>query len=473
METSIDDIGPQKVSDSFRDRHSNVTDKGKRKWIYALKPKGRLYQYRSCLSFFYLGLFFTLPFIKINNLPAIQLNFTEAKFILLGKIFWPDDFFIFAIAMIAFIVFVALFTVIYGRIFCGWMCPQTIFMEFVFRKIEWWIEGAPGQQKKLNENSWGKEWMFKKALKHFIYLFISLLIAHTFLSYILGVKEVLNLIQHPISENAGLFIGLLFFTGLFYFVFAFIRDIVCTTICPYGRLQSVLFDKDTMQVSYDYNRGEPRGKIKKGSGQQLGDCIDCKLCVSVCPTGIDIRNGVQMECVGCTACIDACNAVMHKISRPSGLIRLASENQISKKHPFRINGKIRFYSVLLLALVGLMSFLLLSRKSIDTSISRVKGQLYQEIGKDSLSNLFQAKIINKTLSDVQYELRVEGDIPGTIKMIDTKHHTLKAESLSNATFFIAVPVNKIKARSSRIRISVYGDGQKIQTISSTFLGPFI
>ncbi|MGE9312493.1 cytochrome c oxidase accessory protein CcoG [Niabella sp. CJ426] len=473
METSIDDIGPQKVSDSFRDRHSNVTDKGKRKWIYALKPKGKLYQYRNYLSFFYLGLFFALPFIKISGLPAIQLNFTEAKFILFGKIFWPDDFFIFAIAMIAFIVFIALFTVIYGRVFCGWICPQTVFMEFVFRKIEWWIEGPPGQQKKLNEGPWGKEKFIKKTLKHFIFLFISLLIAHTFLSYILGVKEVLNLIKHPISENAGLFAGLLFFTSLFYFVFAFVRDIVCTTICPYGRLQSVLFDKDTMQVSYDYNRGEPRGKIKKGMDQQLGDCIDCKLCVNVCPTGIDIRNGVQMECVGCTACLDACNAVMDKINRPLGLIRMASENQISQKQPFRINGRIRFYSALLLVLVGLMSFLLLSRKSIDTSISRVKGQLYQEIGKDSLSNLFQAKIINKTHNDVQYELRVEGDIPGTIKMIDTKHHTLKAESLSNATFFIVVPVNKIKARSSKIRISVYGDGEKIQTITSTFLGPFI
>src|SRR5690606_19933537 len=162
--------------------------------------------------------------------------------------------FIFAIGMIAFIVFIALFTVIYGRIFCGWICPQTVFMEFVFRKIEWWIEGPPNQQKKLNEGSLTKKKLFKKSLKHGIYLFISFLIAHTFLSYILGVKEVLRLIQHPVSENGGLFAGLLFFTGLFYFVFAFVRDIVCTTVCPYGRLQSVLFDKDTMQVSYDYNR---------------------------------------------------------------------------------------------------------------------------------------------------------------------------------------------------------------------------
>ncbi|GAB3432898.1 cytochrome c oxidase accessory protein CcoG [Niabella aquatica] len=475
MNSSVEDIGPQKVGNSFRDRHSNVNEKGKRNWIYALKPKGKLYRYRNYLSFIYLGLFFTLPFIKISGMPAVQLNFTEAKFILFGKIFWPDDFFIFAIAMIALIIFIALFTIIYGRVFCGWVCPQTVFMEFVFRKIEWWIEGTPAQQKKLNESQWNSNKIIKKGLKHFIFIAISLLIAHTFLSYILGAKKVLQLVQSPISENAGLFVGLLFFTGLFYFVFAFVRDIVCTTVCPYGRLQGVLFDKDTMQVSYDYNRGEPRGKVRKNAGQPavLGDCVDCRLCVHVCPTGIDIRNGVQMECVGCTACIDACNGVMEKLHRPLGLIRMASENQISQKQPFRFNGRMKFYSALLIILTGVMTFLLVSRKSIDVSVSRVKGQLYQEVGKDSLSNLFQAKIINKTHYDVPYELKVEGYIPGTVKMIDMHHHTLKAESLNDATFFIVVPVSNIKKRSSKINIGVYANGEKTQTITSTFLGPFM
>ncbi|HQX42159.1 MAG TPA: FixG Ig-like domain-containing protein [Niabella sp.] len=311
-------------------------------------------------------------------------------------------------------------------------------------------------------------------MKHVIFLFISFLIAHTFLSYILGVKKIFSIITSPITENPGLFVGLLVFTALFYFVFAFVRDIVCTTICPYGRLQGVLFDKDTMQVSYDYQRGEPRGKVKKGEIQDsLGDCIDCKMCVHVCPTGIDIRNGVQMECVGCTACIDACDAVMEKVNRPLGLIRMASENQISKKQPFKINGKIKFYSVILLALLGVMTFLLLSRKSIDTSVSRVKGQLYQEVGTDSLSNLFQAKIINKTLEDMEYQLKIEGSIPGVIKMVDVKSHTLKAESISDITFFVVVPSKSIKARSSKIQVSIFANGKKVETLKSTFLGPFI
>jgi len=466
-------IGPQKVSNNFRDRHSNVNEKGKRNWVYALRPKGKLYRYRQWLSAFYLLLFFALPFIKINGMPAVELNFPEARFILFGKIFWPDDFFIFAVAMVLAIVFVALFTVIYGRVFCGWVCPQTVFMEFVFRKIEWWIEGTPSQQKKLNAAPMSVQKFTKKAIKHLVFFIVSFLIAHTFLSYILGVNEVLVLMRSPVSENIGLFAGLLFFTGLFYFVFAFVRDIVCTTVCPYGRLQGVLFDKDTMQVSYDYNRGEPRGKMTKKQEHSLGDCIDCKLCVHVCPTGIDIRNGVQMECVGCTACIDACNDVMFRIGRPEGLIRMASENQISKKAPFRFNARMKFYSVVLLILVGVMGFLVLSRKSIDTTISRVKGQLYQEVGKDSLSNLFQAKIINKTREDVSFEFKVEGPVPGSVRMIDARHHILKKESLNNSTFFIVVPVARIRARSTDIRIGVYTNGKKTATIKSKFLGPFI
>ncbi|ANH81327.1 cytochrome c oxidase accessory protein CcoG [Niabella ginsenosidivorans] len=464
---------PIKKEDNFRDRHSNVNEKGRRRWVFALQPHGRLYQYRQYLAFLYLGLFFALPFIKINGLPALQLNFPEARFIILGKIFWPDDFIIFAVAMIVLIVFIALFTVIYGRVFCGWVCPQTIFMEFVFRKIEWWIEGSPTQQKKLSQEPFHARKLIRKAIKHLLFFIISFLIAHTFLSYILGARKVLDLMSGSLSENAGIFAGLLFFTVLFYFVFAFVRDIVCTTVCPYGRLQGVLFDKDTMQVSYDYNRGEPRGKLKKNSTGSFGDCIDCKLCVHVCPTGIDIRNGVQMECVGCTACIDACNSVMLKINRPPGLIRMASENQISKKQPFHFNGRMQFYSVILMVLAGLMSFLVFSRKSIDTTISRVKGQLYQEVGTDSLSNLFQAKVINKTKKDVQYELKIEGNVPGIIKRVDADHNRLKAESLSIITFFITVPKSAIRVRSTDMTIGVYTEGIKAATVRSKFLGPFI
>lgn len=464
-------VGPDKVTESFRDRHSNTTEKGERNWIYALKPSGVLYKYRSYLSFLYLIVFFVLPFIKVNGMPFLMLNFPEGKFILFSKIFWPDDFIIFAVGMIATIIFIALFTIIYGRIFCGWVCPQTVFMEFVFRKIEWWIEGNPSQQKKLDSGPWASAKIWKKVLKHAIYIIISLLIAHTFLAYILGIDEVVKIVKEPISDHWALFIGLMFFTALFYFVFSYIRDIVCTTICPYGRLQSVLFDKDTMQVSYDYKRGEPRGKIVKGDTGK-GDCVDCKLCVQVCPTGIDIRNGVQMECVGCTACIDACNGVMEKVNRPKGLIRFASENEIESGAPFKFNFRMKAYTGILIILTALMTFLIVTRKSIDTHIARVKGQLYQEIGTDTLSNLFQAKIINKTRKDVSYEIKLE-NINGKVILVNAAQTTLKKESNNDIFFFIHIPKTEIKKRTTPIKVSIYSDGKKEQLIKTNFLGPFI
>jgi cytochrome c oxidase accessory protein FixG len=459
-------------AESYRDRVSSVTSAGKRNWIYALKPSGRFYNVRNVISFLYLAIFFGMPFIKVNGMPFFMINVLEGRFIIFSKIFWPQDFFIFAVAMITFIVFIVLFTVVFGRLFCGWACPQTIFMEFVFRKIEWWIEGSPSQQQKLNAAPWDGKKLFKKALKHTVFFGTSFLIANTFLAYILGIDELFKIIREPISEHVSLLAGLIIFTMLFYAVFAYVRDIVCTTICPYGRLQGVMFDKDTMQISYDYKRGETRGKFKKGQERTEGDCIDCHKCVQVCPTGIDIRNGVQMECVGCTACIDACDDVMAHLNFEPGLIRYASENEIITPNKFRINGRMIAYSVLLFILVGIMSVLVISRKTIDTYVSRVKGQLYQEVGDDKLSNLFDAKIINKTNKEVSVELRVE-DKDGVVKLIGGQQILLKKEAINEYAFFVEIPKEQITERSSDLKIGVYSNGEKIQTVKTKFLGPFM
>lgn len=459
-------------AETYRDRVSTVNKTGGRNWVYALKPKGKWFNYRKLLAYFYLAIFFIMPFIKVNGLPFLMINVPKGKFILFTKIFWPQDFFIFAIAMITFIVFVVLFTVVFGRLFCGWVCPQTVFLEFVFRPIEWLIEGTPNQQKKLNANKWTMEWIWKKSLKHFIYFLISFIIAHTFLSYVLGIDEVIKIMKEPVTEHIGLLSGLIIFTYLFYGVFAFVREIVCTTICPYGRLQGVMFDKDTMQISYDYNRGEPRGKMHKNEERKEGDCINCMKCVQVCPTGIDIRNGLQMECVGCTACIDACDEVMETIHFEKGLIRYASENEITTGKKFVFNARMKAYTGLLMILLIFMMTLVATRKTIDTFISRVKGPLYQEVGEDKLSNLFDAKIINKTKYKVPITLKLE-ELDGTVKLVGDKEIVLKSETVNERTFFLEIPKKEIKKRSTSIKIGVYKDGEKIQTIKTKFLGPFI
>ncbi len=457
---------------TFRDRVSNVTKDGRRKWVHASQPKGRFYRYRTYVSLFYLIVFFALPLIKYNGMPFFMLNFPEGKFIVFGNIFWPQDFFIFAVAMITFIVFVALFTVIYGRLFCGWVCPQTVFMEMVFRKIEWWIEGSPAQQKKNSQGKLSSEQMSRKTIKHFVFLVISFLIANTFLAYIISLNGLLKIMHEPIGEHTILLTGLIFFTLLFYAVFAFVRDIICTTVCPYGRLQSVLFDKDTMQISYDYNRGEPRGKFSRAAEREIGDCVDCKKCVQVCPTGIDIRDGIQMECVGCTACIDACNEVMAKIDLPKGLIRYASENEIATKSKFHFNTRMKAYTVLLGVLLVITTLLMVTRKSIDTHITRVAGQLYQEVGKDTLGNLFNAKLLNKTNKEFTVEMKLE-NVEGEITMVNTNETHMKKEAVNDLTFFIRINRKYIHKRSTDIQVGIYQNGKKVQTVKSVFLGPFI
>jgi cytochrome c oxidase accessory protein FixG len=453
---------------TFRDRIPTVTEKGKRNWIYAWQPHGRLYKWRSALSVLYVVLFFSLPFIKINGNPALQLNVIEGKFAILGTVFWPQDFFIFGLGMITFIVFVVLFTIIYGRVFCGWACPQTIFMEMIFRRIEWWIEGNPNQQRTHNRGPWTTNKVLRKAAKHISFFLLSFVIANTFLAYIIGVPALFDLIASPISSNFSGFVAMLFFTGAFYAVYAHVREIVCTVICPYGRLQGVLLDQNSIVVAYDYNRGEPRGKGKRPA-TGLGDCIDCKQCVVVCPTGIDIRNGTQLECINCTACIDACDSVMDKIGQPKGLVRYASENQIKEWLPFIFTAKMKVYTGILVALMAVLTYLLATRNDVGVNILRVQGQMFQEVGADSLSNLYSITVINKSAQQKKLQVKVDG-VPASVKMVGMDQLVVDFESQAQATFFITLPKSAIKDRETKLSIGVYEADQEIERLNTSFLG---
>ncbi|HOA38464.1 MAG TPA: 4Fe-4S binding protein, partial [Flavihumibacter sp.] len=297
-----------KPQENFRDRIATVDASGKRKWVYARKPKGKYYTARTIVSLFFFALFLTLPFVKLNGRPLFMFNIPQAKFIIFGKVFWPQDFVVFGVAMVTGILFIVLFTAAFGRLFCGWVCPQTNFMEMLFRKIEYVIEGDASEQQRRNKGPWNAEKIRVKTTKHVVFFLIAFVIANYFLAYIIGVDALFAIIREPVSQHVGGFLSLVVFSSVFYAVYAFFREQACTVVCPYGRLQSVLLDRNSVIVAYDYKRGEPRGKAKPDV--TVGDCVDCYQCVRVCPTGIDIRNGTQMECVGCTACIDACDAIM-------------------------------------------------------------------------------------------------------------------------------------------------------------------
>lgn len=455
---------------TFRDSLVTVDKQGKRNWIYSYKPKGKLYNARSVLSYLYFIMFFAGPFIKINGRPLFLLDVTEGRFILFGAIFWPQDFFIFGLIMVAFILFIVLFTMAFGRLFCGWACPQTIFMEMLFRKIEYWIEGDAPAQKMLHHAPWNTEKIIKKSSKHILFYLLSFLIANTFLSYIIGIDRLQEIVTGPVTEHTTGLTAMIIFSGVFYGVFAFFREQVCTIVCPYGRLQGVLLDKNSVIVAYDYTRGEPRGKYKKQDNPDLGDCIDCFQCVKVCPTGIDIRNGTQLECVSCTACIDACNFMMEKTGRPRDLIRYASENGIAEKQPLRFTLRMRVYSSVLLIILSAITWLLISREPVSGSIMRTAGMLYQERGKDSVTNLYRIKLVNKTTDNIPLTLRLE-EANGQIELLGHPQIQIKAEAQGEGLFFIILPKNSIKTRKTTLHVSLYAGDKKAGSIKTTFLGP--
>ena len=377
--------------ESFRDKVATVDKTGKRIWVYPQMPEGRLHDLRKWATVLYLLVFFGLPFIKVNGNPIFLINVLQRKFILFGQIFWPQDFFIFAIGMAVFIVFVALFTVVFGRVFCGWACPQTVFMEMLFRKIEYWIEGNGTEQKLLDKGPWNTDKITKKVSKWIAFWLLSFIIANTFLEYIIGVDELDKMIREPFAMHIGTFISLAVFTTVFFFVYLWMREQICTVICPYGRMQGVLLDRDSVIVAYDYKRGEERGKFHKNEERKIGDCIDCAQCVKVCPTGIDIRNGTQLECINCTACIDACDRMMDAVGLPRGLIRYASENNIAKKRLWRFTWRMKAYSIVMCLLLGILVWLLASRSDVGVTILRIPGQLYQEQPNSQMSNLYSYK----------------------------------------------------------------------------------
>jgi cytochrome c oxidase accessory protein FixG len=463
-----------KHDESFRDSIGTITSDGKRNWIYPQKPKGRFYSKRTVVSVVYLILFFSLPFIKLNGDPLIMMNIIERKFIIFGLVFFPQDLFLFALAMLTFMVFIVLFTVIFGRLFCGWACPQTIFMEMVFRKIEYWIEGDATKQRQLNKGPWNAEKIRKKGSKSFIFLILSFIFGNFFLSYIIGMDELIHIIEEPLFKHIGGLTAMVFFTGAFYFVYMYFREQVCLVVCPYGRLQGVLLDRNSIVVAYDYLRGEPRGKLLKGDNtSQLGDCINCGLCERVCPTGIDIRNGTQLECVNCTACIDACDGIMDSIKKPKGLIRYDSENGIAQGTKLRLTTRMIGYSAVLVVLIVGLSFGIAKRHEVEATILRAPGALFQEVGADSVSNLYNFKIVNKTKVEMQVDLLLESP-KGEIQHIGSKENlAVPSAGLIEGTFFVIIARKDLHGRKNEIDFSLFNKGKKIEETSSNFLGPTV
>jgi len=456
--------------EEFRDSVAHISAEGKRVWFFPKKPKGYFYNLRSYLSWVYLTVFFALPFIKFHGAPLFMLNVIDRIYIIFGVRFWPQDFFIFVLGMLIFVVFIILFTVIFGRVFCGWVCPQTIFMEMVFRKIEYWLEGDRKAQMALRSQPWTSKSLTRRILKIILFLAVSFAIANTFLMYIIGSDAVWNIATEPVSQHVGGFLAIVIFSLVFFFVYYWFREQVCLIVCPYGRMQGVMLDKNSIAVTYDHVRGEPRTKhIKKTADQPRGDCVDCLECIRVCPTGIDIRNGLQLECVNCTACMDACDTVMEKTHREKGLIRYASENSVLTKTKLKLNKRIVAYSLVLLALVSVEAFLLITRSELEVNSVRTRNTLFTVEPDGKIGNLYNIKLINKTSDEMNIEFKIEGKNAS----FDWIGHQNKLQpgDMKNGELFVYVPVEELPLQRNDVKLEIYSNGELKATEKLVLLAP--
>ncbi len=466
------------MDQSFRDSVATIGDKGSRNFLFPKKPKGRYTDRRQMMSYVLLAIFFSLPFIRIGGQPFLMLNVIDRKFVVFGQIFWPEDLFIFMIAMIIGVLFVAVFTVAFGRLFCGWVCPQTIFMEHVYRRIEYWIDGDRNQQLRLARMPWNGEKIRKRTLKNAIFFGIAFIISNFFLMYIIGTDAWWEIVTDKPSEHISGLSGMIIFSAIFFFVFAWFREQACIIVCPYGRLQGALLDRNSIVIAYDYLRGEKRGKFRKSedrAAEGKGDCIDCNQCVDVCPTGIDIRNGTQLECINCTACIDACDNIMDKTKKPRGLIRFDSENNIANGSGKVFTGRVKAYMAILIVLMGVFTYLVSSRADVEAIFLRMPGQSLIKVDENTYSNAYNFKLLNKTAEEKTYQFKVIEPTEGIVlkKAGESELIEVKPSDLAQGAVLLYLDTEQMTGRTTDVKIGIYEGDLLVDEINTSFTGPFV
>lgn len=423
---------------------STLNADGSRRWLKPRLSKGKFLTARRAVGYGLILLFTLLPHLKLNGRPMVLLDIVRREFTIFGKTFLPTDTLLLALLLLIILMSIFLVTALLGRIWCGWACPQTVYLEFVYRPLERLFDGAPGKRARKHSG-------VRKLARFVVYLFVSAFLAHTFLSYFVGVENLRHWIFSSPHEHPVAFLVMAATTGLMLFDFSFFREQVCCVVCPYARMQSALLDRDSMIITYDYNRGEPRGKAKRPKKKletgeaitlpvvEVGDCIDCTMCVQTCPTGIDIRDGLQLECIGCAQCVDACNTVMAKLDRPLGLIRYSSQRAIEDGKSRILRARVIIYPMILAALVTAFTAVLLNKRDAEFLLLRERGLPFQTLASGEIANQMRVRITNRTGEAADYHVEILNQPELRLQSNQNPVHVGPGEQYSDRVLILADP----------------------------------
>ena len=460
--------------DLDKERLATTDEHGHRVYLYPEDVEGEWKNRRSLFYWFLIILYLVLPWFYINGKPALMINIFSREFTFMGSTLHGVEPILFFLILISGLFFIAFMTSLFGRVWCGWGCPQTVFIHSIFSKIDRLIEGGARARRALDREPWSLKKFSKKTLKWIIYLIISLHISHTFIGYFVGPRELLHMSLHAPTQNMGIFLAVMIFNAIILFDFGWFREQFCIIACPYGRMQSVMMDSNSLVIAYDKSRGEPRrGSVPR---EQEGDCINCYACVKVCPTGIDIRRGTQLECVACTNCIDACDEIMGKIKKPKGLIKYSSENALNGGIHKTITPRSILYLVICLTFI--ISFFYFLNRSTYFSFVFMRGTdspytITTEVGGQKLiTNHFTIKLSHQ--GEKQYELyfRIKDeDMKDKIQVV-TPMRPLKVHSAEVKTvmFFKFDPSILIKG-SRIVKMEAYDTQGVVSTQEVVLVGP--
>lgn len=451
------------------DTLSTINQDGSKFNIHPADVKGSFTTRRRITAWLLILVYIAIPWIQINGYPAVFIDLENQRFHLFGLTLLTQDFwvFFFIVSGLAFSLFVLASLV--GRVWCGWFCPYTVFLEHLYRRIERIVEGDGPKRKKLDSAPMSASKAVKRTIKWGLYILASFILAHVFLSYFISIPKVWSNMTSSPGENITQFLFIMAFTAIFTFCFGWFREQFCIILCPYGRFQSALTDDETVTVFYDFNRGEPRGKMRKGYTEAKGDCIDCKRCVNVCPTGIDIRNGLQLECVACSACVDACNDIMRKVKRPTGLIRYDSSAGINTGKRKILRPRILMYGVFTLLGMGALGATFISKaKPFYAGLVRMRGTTYSATA-EGVRNTFVIHLTNKRNRDVTYTIQLD-DKDALKLQVDDRKLTVGPLAEGSLTLSVLSPIDHYTGAKD-IHFSVTADDSSELDLPARFLGP--